>query len=73
MNQQNLNLFNPENDLALAIGCRHYTPPPHAAALHRAGALLPAWWAETDDMILAYSDYAEDAICLHSHWGLRCN
>ncbi|WP_303037605.1 hypothetical protein, partial [uncultured Duncaniella sp.] len=52
---------------------RHYTPPPHAAALHRAGALLPAWWSETDDMILAPSDYAEDAIWLKSHWGLSCN
>lgn len=67
-----LHLFNPENDLALALGCRHYTPPPHAAALHRAGALLPAWWAGEDDAILVTGDYSAEAESLLHKWGLRC-
>lgn len=48
-----LHLFNPENDLALGLGCRNYTPPPHAAALHLAGQLLPLWWAEKGDAVVA--------------------
>lgn len=56
-----LHLFNPENDLALGLGCRNYTPPPHAAAIHRAGALLPMWWAEDGDMILADPMLAAEA------------
>lgn len=67
-----LHLFNPENDLALALGCRHYTPPPHAAQLHRAGALLPSWWAEEEDGIIAPYPWAqEDARWLKSRWGLN--
>ena len=69
-----IHLFNPENDLALALGCRHYTPPPHAAQLHRAGALLPAWWAEPGDSVIApYPEVQEDAQWLRSHWGLNVN
>ena len=66
-----LHLFNPENDLALGLGCRHYTPPPHAAALHRAGALLPAWWAEPGDAVLAQAPTAsDDAAWLTARYGL---
>ena len=72
MNLRNLHLFNPENDLALAIGCRQYTPPPHAAALHRAGALLPAWWAEDGDMVIAPDGYDDDTLWLKSRWGIEC-
>lgn len=46
-------LFNPENDLALAADERNYTPRAQAAALHRAGRLLPAWWCERGDLIVA--------------------
>lgn len=63
-------LFNPENDLALALGCRNYTPPPHAAALHRAGALFPAWWSEDGDGILASENYQDDAEKLRSQFGI---
>lgn len=69
-----VHLFNPENDLALALGCRHYTPPPHASALHRAGALLPAWWAGADDSIIlpprSGGDYTDDLAWLNARWGL---
>lgn len=74
MSRNKLHLFNPENDLALGLGCRHYTPPPHAAALHRAGALLPAWWAESGDAILASAPtVAEDARWLEDRYGLPVN
>lgn len=66
-----LHLFNPENDLALGLGCRHYTPPPHAAAIHRAGALLPMWWAEEGDLILAPADVKEEAYELADRYGLN--
>ena len=66
-----LHLFNPENDLALGLNCRHYTPPPHAAAIHRAGALLPMWWAEDDDLILAPECLREEAGRLAARFGLK--
>lgn len=68
-----LHLFNPENDLALGLDCRHYTPPPRAAALHRAGGLLPVWWARHGDTILLtrQSDHDEaDARWMKNQWGL---
>ncbi|MDE6037425.1 MAG: hypothetical protein K2G05_04090 [Duncaniella sp.] len=72
MSRNKIHLFNPENDLALGLGCRHYTPPPHAAALHRAGALLPAWWAERDDIILATTHQSvDDAVWLKDRYGLN--
>ncbi|MCM1163454.1 MAG: hypothetical protein NC339_04315 [Muribaculaceae bacterium] len=66
-----LHLFNPENDLALGLDCRHYTPPPHASALHRAGALLPAWWASAGDAILAPALLKADLEYLHTRFGLE--
>ncbi|MDE6415454.1 MAG: hypothetical protein K2K68_00295 [Duncaniella sp.] len=55
-----VHLFNPENDLALGIDCLNYTPSPHARALHEAGELFPAWWAEADDYVIApLAEYAD--------------
>ena len=48
-----LHLFNPENDIALAHGKAQYTAPPNAMRLHHAGALLPLWYCEDNDQILA--------------------
>ncbi|MDE6394832.1 MAG: hypothetical protein K2K77_05765 [Duncaniella sp.] len=74
MSGNKIHLFNPEIDLALGLGCRHYTPPPHAAALHRAGALLPAWWARPEDTILAPSPTADDdARWIMEQYGLHVN
>lgn len=56
-----LHLFNPENDLALAANETHYTPRAHAAGLALAGELLPLWWAEEGDFILATRE-SEDAL-----------
>ncbi len=50
-----LYLFNPENDLALAHGKAQYTAPPNAQLLHNAGALLPIWFCENGDQVLAYN------------------
>ncbi len=64
-------LFNPENDLALGVGCSHYTPPPRVSALHDAGALMPAWWAREDDYVLA-PDADESVVeWLRREYGLR--
>lgn len=63
-------LFNPENDLALGVGCRNYTPPQQAAALHDAGCLLPMWWAEDGDRILAPESYQARAEKLRNEFGL---
>ena len=68
---QRFHLFDPENDLALGLGCRNYTPPPHAAALHRAGSLFPMWWAEEGDRILAPESLKESATLLREKFGLN--
>ncbi len=46
-------VFNPENDLALAAGSPHFTPPAAALHLASAGALLPLWYAGYGDFVLA--------------------
>jgi len=66
-----LHLFNPENDLALAQGLPRYTPPSHAAALHRAGALMPAWWAGEDDRIVAPPEMEADLAHVRDRFGLH--
>lgn len=69
-----LHLFNPENDLALGLGVSHYTPPPVAAALHRAGGLLPAWWSHPGDAQLVTGEgYETDAEWLQSRWGIEAH
>lgn len=68
-----IHLFNPENDLALATNEPHYTPRSRAAALARAGALLPAWWAEENDLICANPFDIEKAKYIEREFGLNCN
>jgi hypothetical protein len=48
-----LHWFNPQNDLALAANMPHYTPRPNASRLAEAGALLPIWYADEGDFVLA--------------------
>lgn len=66
-----LHLYNPANDLALGLGCRNYTPPPNAASLQRAGALLPLWWAEAGDCVLAPGADMAGAASLKALYGLE--
>ena len=44
----NLNLFNPENDLAIALGGENYTPPPAAQLIGKELSTLPLWYADDD-------------------------
>lgn len=61
--------FNPENDLALAVGDRPYTPPRAAIALRRAGALLPSLWADESDIILTEVPTQVDPTLHPLPWG----
>lgn len=64
-------IFNPENDLALASGLEHFTPPKAAVELARKEALLPLWWAEPGDLILAPPQMAPQAESLKKQYGLH--
>lgn len=67
-----LHIFNPENDFALALGRRSYTPDKGAAAIRREGQLLPLWWAEEGDYILVDSAGAvESARIFCDRWNIR--
>lgn len=66
-----VHLFNPENDLALAAGVMAYTPPHGAALLRDAGRLLPAWWADDGDYIIADSRFALRADALRHFADVR--
>lgn len=52
-NMKRLYLFNPENDLALAVNSPYFTPPSAAVRLARAAACLPVWYASDGDYVLA--------------------
>lgn len=56
-----LHIFNPENDFALALGRRSYTPDKGARSIRKAGQLLPLWWAEDGDFVLVDSPEAVEA------------
>lgn len=48
-------LFNPENDSALACGSEFYTAPANALLLREAGAMLPFWYGNEGDSVIAPS------------------
>lgn len=66
-----LRLFNPENDLALAAGSACYTPPPAAALLRSAGALLPMWLADEGDFLLAPRELEGACAQMRERFGLH--
>ena len=47
-----IHYFNPENDLALASGDAHYTPPASARQMARDLQSLPCLWAKAGDWVL---------------------
>lgn len=47
-----VHIFNPDTDYALAANRDYYTPPASIVAIRSAKALLPALYAEKEDMIL---------------------
>lgn len=48
-------LFNPENDSALACGSEFYTAPANALLLREAGSVLPFWYGNVGDLVIAPS------------------
>ena len=52
MERQDVYIFNPENDLALAHGGDNYTAPPQACALRHNLQLLPAWLAPSGSRVV---------------------
>ena len=56
---QNIYLFNPQNDLALATGGINYVAPPFALQMAQDLAVLPAFIAEPGSLLITDSD--EDA------------
>ncbi len=55
---RHLHLFNPENDLALAVNSNNYTPPAAALRLGHDGASLPLWYGSAGDVaIIKDADY----------------
>lgn len=63
-------LYNPENDLALAGGLERFTAPKAGRVMAEAGALLPLWWAEEGDEILADVSHESAARRLRERFGL---
>lgn len=58
-----LHYFNPENDIALGLlPGQSLTMSPMVAALHRAGALLPAWYASPGDCVLVEESFDKDFV-----------
>ena len=70
---KHLHIFNPDNDLALASGLDYYTAPPMAAKLGLDLQMLPAWWADDGDSILALPSpqNAQWAEHLHDIFGIN--
>lgn len=65
-----LHLFNPDFELSLVSDTASYTPPAAVRRFVEAGAMLPAWWADEGDLVLAAGCDAE-ARRLGEQWGLR--
>ncbi|WP_321335394.1 hypothetical protein [uncultured Bacteroides sp.] len=57
MSIRNLSVFNPDNDLALANGDENYMAPASARQMMLDLALLPVWYGDADDYVLAPSSH----------------
>ena len=53
-------LFNPENDMALALGQKHYNPPKNIVRFSEDLSLLPLWYAKEDDCVLIRQDVPDN-------------
>lgn len=60
--------FCPENDLALAHGGAHFTPPRHAVALGREAAAIVWWLAGPGDAVLMPSEADESERQIWHRW-----
>lgn len=55
-------IFNPDHDLALADGSKHYMPPALITKMISDLAILPFWYADSGDFVLAASAHNWDYI-----------
>ena len=55
-------VFNPEHDLALAVGSGSYTPPAEVIKLRKEKSLLPALFADNGDFVLLPSQLSYNEI-----------
>lgn len=62
-------LFNPENDLALASGMANYTPSASVRRFKEALALLPEWYADDGDVIIALNSAPNCPAAIPAPWG----
>lgn len=46
-----IHYFNPGHETAILLGSENYTPPANVQKMQRQLALLPAWYADTDDFV----------------------
>lgn len=54
-------IFNPENDMALALNSMAFTPPVGAMAVRIAGAFIPFWLCDNNDSdFIVVPDHAKD-------------
>ncbi|MCH5319582.1 MAG: hypothetical protein J1E38_07755 [Paramuribaculum sp.] len=69
--ENNVYLFNPENDIALASGRSNFTPSSEPKQLARDGSLLPFWWASDDDAVLTSPENQAAVSKLKQKFGLK--
>lgn len=62
MESKTLLVFNPEHDLALAVGSGPYTPPESVRKIRKNNALLPAIYAGNGDFILVPDEIEPPAL-----------
>lgn len=62
MGHKTLHVFNPEHDLALAVGGGPYTPPAEILKIKKENALLPAYYADNGDFILIPKEISHSEI-----------
>lgn len=66
----NLFIFNPEHDLALAVGNNTYTPPAEVVKIKKDLALLPAIYAGNSDFILVPDSVSFQDIHSQKFWNI---
>lgn len=57
-----LHIFNPEHDLALAVGQGPYTPPAEVLKIRKKFTLLPALYADDSDFILSFHSFSSEEL-----------
>ncbi len=63
-------LFNPENDITLALDVEGYTPARNVKLLHVAGAEMPLWLADAGDTVIAFDRDSEWEKSVKNLYGL---